>query len=166
MTIDYVGSLTIGGCMPGAVAMSVASQADIEARLAALLSFAPAPISFEAQLVVAVQTLAGVQAAMLAALTLGFQPPSIDLQIALILAQIAELTASLSIIATFGGWMATAGVHLYTFDGTAENLGNELAAETEFGLPGGGPTDHVNALILATSSGAAWAAMSSVFQVT
>jgi hypothetical protein len=163
MTITHVGSLTLGGAMPGAVAVSVASQADIEARLAALLSFTPTPVDFTVSLTLAIQTLASVQAAMVAGIT----PPSIDLQIALILAQIAELTASLSIIATFGGYMAAAGIHVYAYDGTVGNMAVDLDSQLFDGVPGGtGAGQHCNALVLLTTVGASWTAMSNVFQVT
>jgi hypothetical protein len=161
--IDYIGSLTLGGCMPGAVAMSVASQADIEARLAALLSFTPTPIDFFVSLNLAIQTLASIQAAMVAGIT----PPSIDIQIALILAQIAELSASLAIIVEFGGFMAAAGVHLYAYNGTVSNMAVDLDGQLFDGVPGGtGGGQSCNALVLLTTIGATWTAMSGVFQVS
>jgi hypothetical protein len=97
----------------------------------------------------------------------GITPPSIDIQIALILAQIAELSASLAIIVEFGGFMAAAGVHLYAYNGTVSNMAVDLDGQLFDGVPGGtGGGQSCNALVLLTTIGATWTAMSGVFQVS
>lgn len=177
MTVDYVGSLSIGDAVPGAASAAVAGVAgingalpDITARIAALLAFTPTPVSFSAQLALAQQTVVSIQAAIAG----GFSPPDISAQIAAVAAELAALQASalavqaqLAIVVAFQGLLTSAGVHAYAYNGQAGNLGSEFSAELAGGLPGGsGPTEAINALVLATNIGATWAAMSSVFKVS
>lgn len=176
MTTTYLGGLSIGDTVPGAVAISAAGVAginsalpDLQARIAALADFAPTPVSFATQLLLAQQTLAAVEAAI----TAGIPVPDMSAQIAIILAQIAALAviaegieAQLDIIAGFQSLFANAGIHGYAFAGATSAMGTELSAATSGGLPGGGPSDTTNAIILATSNGATWSAMSQIFKVS
>jgi hypothetical protein len=74
----------------------------------------------------------------------------------------AALSAQLSVITTFQGFLAAAGVEVISFDGDVSTCGSELGSALTAHIP----TGHCNALLLATANGATWAAMSSVFKVT
>ncbi len=170
MSVTSVGSLSLAVALPGANAAAIAGAAginaalpDIASRIAALAAFAPQPISFLANIVVAQGIITSLQAAIAG----GISPPSISAQIALVAAQLAalELTAvginaSLTIVTDFISALAAAGIDVYAFDGARNVLGSELAAAV------GGSAVHANAIVLVTTNGATWSAMQSVFKTT
>lgn len=177
MTITALGSLTVGDINPGAANAVAAGQAgisgalpDLTAKLTALASFTPTPVDFAAQLSLAQQVVAGVQLAI----TAGISPPSINTQIAevaaqigAITAQIAAVNAQLSIIAGLAAPLSVGGIRAWAYSGQVGNAGGELGAELAAGVPGGtGPTQSCNALIVLTTSPAAWSALSAVLKVT
>jgi hypothetical protein len=176
LTVAYVGSLSIGDAVPGAATVAAAGVAgisaalpDITARLEALAAFAPLPVDFTAQLVLAQQMLASVQLGI----SLGIPVPSIAAQIAAIVALVAELSAALAainaqleIIVDFQALLGAAGIHAYAYAGDTDQLGPELTAELAAGVPGGAASDPANALVLVTTLSATWTAMGSVFKVT
>lgn len=162
MTVTYVGELSIGAAVPGAVTALNLALPDLQARLASLVAFLPVNVDFAAQLVLAQQIVTSIQASI----TLGITPPSIAFQIAAVAALIAELEASVSAIADFTDLLAAAGLHVYAYAGDTDQLGTEMDTELAGGVPGGGPTDAANALILITTVGATWTAMGGVFQVS
>jgi hypothetical protein len=176
MTVTHLGSLTVGQAAPGGLALAAAGTAgiglalpDLQARLTALASFAPSPPSITTDIALAQQIIASLQLA----LTVGIQPPSMDVQIAMVAALIATLSATivsidaqLSIIANLTNVLNTAGVHAYTFNGLANQLGPQMATELSGGFPGGSATDATNAVVLATTVAPAWAAMSAFFKTT
>jgi hypothetical protein len=174
--ITYLGSLTLGALIPkgaeaGAAAVAAIELAlpDLQARLAALASFAPSPGNFAADIALA----QGIVTSIEAAIAVGISPPSLDAQIAIVAALVAELEAALaainaqlSIVTDFLALLDTGGVFAYAFSGNANALGGEFATELASGFPGGGATDPTNALLFATTTPATWSAMSTVFKVT
>lgn len=174
MTVTYLGSLTTGAAIPGAATLAAAGTAginlalpDIQARLAGLLSFTPTPISLTANLAVATSVIASLQTSI----ALGVSPPDISAQLAIVAALVAELTAAvasvnaqLGIIAGFP--LSAAGVYAYTYAGQADQLGSGFSAELSGGFPGGTPTDATNAVLLATTTPAAWTALQSFLKTT
>jgi hypothetical protein len=162
MTVTYIGSLSIGASIPGSVATLELALPDIQARLAALASFAPTAVSYSAQIAVAQSIVTGISASIAAGIT----PPSISAQFAAVALLIADLTAQISAIGEFSDLMAVTGIHAYAYAGAANLLGAGFTTELSGGLPGGAPGDHVDALVLATSIGSTWTAMSNVFKVT
>ncbi len=87
------------------------------------------------------------------------QVPSASLQISAALALIAALNVELGAL---GFDLTAAGIHAYAFDGEAQELGPALPNA----FPGGAPTSHCNALVLATSVPATWIAMAGIFKTT
>lgn len=176
MPLVYVGELSIGGAVPGAADAAIAGVAginlalpDIQQRLAALLAWSPTPVSFTAQLALAQAMVSSVTASI----ALGLPVPSILAQIAIIGALIAELEAAiaavavqLGLITAFQVHLGAAGLHVYAYSGPANGLGGAVTVALAGGLPGGGPTDATNALVLATTIPATWTAMQAVFQTT
>lgn len=175
MTVSYLGSLTVGGALPGVSAGVTAGVAGIDAalpdlvsRLAALQSFAPSPVSFTAQLGTAKLLVGSLEKAI----ALGLPAPSIAAQIAAVTALVTDLLASvnavnaqLSILHTLQTRLAAAGVHALAFGGAAGALGAEL--ETAVGaLPGVAPGDDAHALVLFTTTPATWAALAALAGVS
>jgi hypothetical protein len=174
--ITYCGELTIGGALPGAQAAAVAGVSginaalpDILARIAALQAFAPQPVSFVAQLALAMQIVTGIQTSI----ALGISPPSIAAQLAAVAALVADLLAmvtdihaQLAIVLELRGLLGAAGIHAYAFAGQSGNLGGELATALTTGTPGGSAADAANALVLVTTLPATWTALSQIARVT
>lgn len=162
MTMTYLGQETIGTHVPGPLVLMAAAMGDVQARLTALLSFAPSitPPSIAADLEVAASIVANLNA------SITIEPPSIELQVEIMANLTLALQLQLKILVDFTALFATAGLYAYAYDGTAANFGTELGAEVGGGFPGGAGGDHVNALILATSIPACWLAISQIFKVT
>lgn len=161
MTVAYLGSLTVGEVFPAFAGMYAGILADLEAKLAGAASLA-ASLALHPPTLVANLALAGeLVAALTAAIAVG--DPGVDIQIAAVAAYIESLNVSIAALAGFEAAMGSAGVHAYTYDGTAAAFGDELAAQVGGGFPGGVASDHCNALILATTIPATWAAMGEIF---
>lgn len=169
MITDH-GTATLAVAVPGAAGAAVAidvacgiAAPDVTAQLAALASFTPTlSLSFAAQLDIATDILTNINAAIAAGIT----PPSLDAQVSLSLDIIADLQAKLlsiqaqaAIGIALSDLLATAGVRVLTYAGPQDDFGSELATEL------GGATTSSNAVVLLTSSGAAWTAMQSLFGV-
>jgi hypothetical protein len=176
MTIFYLGSLSVGGAVPGcdaAVSAGISGIGsaldDLVAQLGMLTAYVPTPISFATQLTQA----EAMVTALGAAISLGLPPPDITAQIAALAskiagltAQIAGITANLTVLTDLQAPLTAAGVHGYGFDGAVNALGGELASELSGGAPGGAPSDHGNAVVFLTTIPGTWAAMGEVFKVT
>lgn len=169
--ITDLGSATLAVTVPGAAGAAAAigvacgiAAPDVTAQLSALASFTPTvSLSFAAQLDIAASIVSNINAAIAAGIT----PPSLDAQIALSVDIIADLQAKLALIEAqaaigiaLGSLLATAGVRTLTYSGPQDDFGAELAAEL------GAPTTSCNALVLLTTSGAAWTAMQTLFRAS
>lgn len=162
MTVTYLGSLTIGAALPGVNAALLTAYADLQARVTALAAFAPAPIEFSAQVTLLGQMTANIQTMI----ALGISPPSISAQIAIVAALVAALEAQLSVILGYTNALGVAGLFLYAYAGRADQLGPGFSATLAAGFPGGTGADATNALLLATTTPACWAAMQQLFKTT
>jgi hypothetical protein len=164
MTTVYLGSLSIGGAVPGVQGAIVNALGDVQARVTAVASFVPSitPPSISAD----IQTNAQILANLNAAATFGIEPPSLDLQVSILASSLLLLKAQLDVILDLMNAFGSAGVHAYTYDGTASGLGAEFSTELAAGFPGGAPSDPTHAILLATTIPATWAAMSQIFKVT
>ncbi|WP_437647875.1 hypothetical protein [Sorangium sp. So ce362] len=169
--ITDLGSLTLGAVVPGAAAAAAATVVacdvaapDVSGQLTALASFAPvAELSFAAQLEIAQSIVANIQEAI----TLGLTPPSLSLQAEIAADITADLTAKLgtieaqvAIAAALQALLATGGVRLLRFAGAQNAFGGEL------GTALGGAATNANALVLLTTSGAAWSAVQGVLKTS
>lgn len=164
MSLAYLGSLTVGGCMPAVAGVYADLIVNLQSQLAAqqglvlALQTNPGKFTMAGSLAFAQELLTSVQAQI----ALGVELPSIQVQLNLALAVVAQL--QIAIDALLAVEFGTAGVHAYAFDGATSQLGAELGAATSGGFPGGQPTDHANAIVLATSVPAAWAALSKLLK--
>lgn len=170
MTITALGTLSVGGAVPGCAVAVTAGMAgingalpDIEARLEALQGFSPQPINFGVQLALA----EGIVASIKAGIALGLPVPSLTAQAAAVSALIASLhvqvalvNGHLDVLTALVAPLAVAGVAVYAFDGPTNTLGSEIDAVL------GGGTAHANALVMFTTNPTTWAAMSAVLKVS
>lgn len=77
--------------------------------------------------------------------------------------------ASLDLEATatigFSAAIQTPGLHVYRYNGRADELGSGMTVELAGGVPlGSGPSQNVNALVIVASDGSAWGAMQFAFK--
>lgn len=166
MTITKIGELTLAQVVPLLATFSDAltfaqgiAVGELEAKLAGLgnvlAAITVAPPALGATIEAAIGTVASLQAAV--------GGPTVTLQATAIAALIADLNASLATL-TASVSIPSATVSAYVYDGPSANIGAELQAAMS-SLPGSGPGDHANALILATTSSAAWTTMGRVFRL-
>jgi hypothetical protein len=161
-TVTPLGAVTVGGCIPTSVAAFGAVEGNINAELAVAgsatiaLDLGPPSVAFAA----------AIGADFADAMSASVTEPYFGLQVDANLALIAELNAQLAAIAGIIAALGTAGVFLYKYNGTADSFGTELQAVVGSGIPGGSPTDHIDALVLIASTPAAWAAIQTVMKTT
>jgi len=171
MSAHYLGSLTLGGCLPTALTAAAELDAtatialpELSGKLAGLLNVQAAltiqPPTLNASLSAALKIVAELQASI----SLGL--PGATLQLSALAAIIAEIEASLGSIqaaialaAALSLQLGTAGVHAYSFTGRADELGPAVRSITIGGLPGGAPSDFAGAVLFAATAPAARVAL-------
>ncbi len=159
MTLVYLGSLTTGAIVPSLGISLAAAIPRIQAEIA-LQTKIIAQLNLVPPLIAGSLTLAtSIVASVTAQIALGVQVPSASLQISAALALIAALNIELGAL---GFDMTAAGIHAYAYDGEAQDLGPSLPDH----FPGGAPTSHCNALILATSIPASWVALGGILKTS
>jgi hypothetical protein len=176
--ITYLGSKSVGDCMPLAVQAQASLDAqlasglpDVEAKLSGLVAVSAAltigPPELSATITAALDNVAQLQA------SLSVGGPSVTLQVTAIADMIAEIglevaalqakvAASAAIAATFGA----GGIHAYLYTGPADQMGSEMQTALAGGIPGGSPGAEATALVFAATSAPAKAAMSTAFGVS
>jgi hypothetical protein len=178
--VTPLGLLSLGVVLPllgtaqlsitGSVNLSlptVAGKLAAAVRLNLALTAALPTANVQAELDAAIQV-ANRLAARIAA---GIAAPSVGLRASANVALMAELTAilgglnaQLAFAAGLGSLALNGGIAGYAYVGTADTMGSGFGAVTGSGIVGGQGTDHVNALLLATSSSATWSAMGTVLK--
>jgi hypothetical protein len=168
--VIYLGSKTIGSCIPSSLSMIAALEIQlpkIQAQIAGLIALQAqlnlTPPSIGVSLNAAIELVAALQAAI----TIGV--PGAEFQLSAVLEllvqiqlELGSITAALALSASFGA----GGVHLYAYDGEAAQLGGAFQSELATGFPGGQPDDQAYAIMLATTTPATKIALQAVFAVT
>lgn len=173
MGLTSLGSSTIAVAVPGAaeanaaldVACGIAAP-NVSAQITAIASFSPSVgLDFHQQLDLTADIVTNLDAALAAIPPI----PTLDLsaQVSLALATKTALEAVLALVeaqvtiqANIAALLATAGVEGYAWDGRKEDLGAAITAAL------GADATHSNAVILLTTSGAAWTSMQGVFRTS
>lgn len=122
-----------------------------------LAAITVAPPSIGATIQGAIATVASLQASISA--------PVVTLHAAAIVALLASLNLQLAAL-TVTISVPDAVVSAYVYDGPSLAVGGELQSAISGTLPGVGIGDHMNALILATTSRPAWVAVGQMFRVS
>lgn len=149
--IRHIASASVGSIVPQFAGILAAAQARLQNELAARLRASGSVVVTMPTASAAAKILAQVQAMV--------RGPSVRFNLTAQAALIASLRAQISLYARLILALGAAGVDVYEYDGTAAAFGGEVAGETARGLPGGLPSDHMNALVLATRIPATWAAL-------
>jgi hypothetical protein len=178
MAANYLGSLTLGGAMPQSLTAVAALTGSINLELPSIAARLEGLLAAQASITISPPTLAtrltaalGIVAALQAAIELGL--PTIDGNLFLIAGLIADLQvelgalqANLALASAFDLQLGNAGVHAYTYTGRADGLVPGVSSVIGAALPGGDPSDHVGAIVLAASAPATKVAMGAWFGVT
>lgn len=166
--ITVLGELSLSAAVPLLATFNASLQVslgaalpDLQAKLAGLgnilAAITVAPPDLTGTINAALQTVAQLQGAI--------SGPTVTLEAAAIAALIAELTATLgSLTAAAALEIPSATLSAYVYSGPTAQLGAELQGAVDATLPGA--PGQTFALILATTSSAAWAAASGVFKVS
>ena len=165
--ITRIGELSLSDVVPLLAEMSALlstaqgiAVASLQGQLSGIANvlgaITVAPPSLGATITAALATVASLQAAI--------SGPTVTLQATALLALQAELEAQLALL-TVSLPIPNASVSAYVFDGHSSAIGAELQSEINGTLPGVSPGDRTRALILATTTSAAWEAMAQVFRV-
>src|SRR5690606_11162615 len=173
--ITYLGSKSLGECVPVAVQAQASLDAQLSAQLpeiqaklegfgTVLMSLTVSPPDVQGSIDAALQTVASLQA------SLSVSGPSVTLQIdtitqavAELQVQLAQVQAQLALSAQLGASFGASGIHLLAYDGRLGSFGNELQGALS---PVGDSNNRAQALVLVTTSSAAWSAMSTIFGVS
>lgn len=161
-TVTQLGNVSLSSALPTTAQAYGSVEGNLNAELAAAGNMSVSLDLGAPDLALATAIGADFSAAVVASVT----EPYWGLQVDANLDLIAQLNAQLSAIAGIMAALGTAGIYLYTYSGTADTFGSGLQAVVGGGLPGGAPSDHVDALCLVASTPAAWAAIQTVMKTT
>lgn len=167
MPATYYGAVTLGGALPtaltaqaGLVAAVNTSLPEVQARVAGLLNVQAALVVSPPDLTGTIAAVAQVAAMLQAAIS----GPTVTLQVAAIAVILAELEvilgllqAQLAFAAALGATLGTAGIHMLSYVGSADQAGPQLSALLP--PPGVAPTDQVGGVLLLGAAGAPTAAL-------
>jgi hypothetical protein len=176
VTANRVGELTIGGCVP--LALAAKAQLDLalgvelpslQARLAGLLALQArlslTPPSLAASLDLALKLVAALQASIALGLPgISFQLQAAAALIAQIELDLGKLQGSAAFAASLGLLLGAPGVFAYVYHGQVGHVGSELQTEINAAPPGGSPIAQADALLLLTAMPATWTSMEAVFK--
>ena len=157
-TVTELGAVSVGTCLPTTLGAFGAVEGNLNAQLAAAGNLRFALDLGPPSIAVAAEASAQIAASVTA--------PYFGLSISANLDAIAAIQAQLAALAGIVASLGTAGIFLYAYSGTADSFGTALQAHVGPGLPGGAPTDHIDALALVASTPAAWAALATVMKTT
>jgi hypothetical protein len=160
--LTELGEVSVGACVPSALAAFGAVEGDLNGQLAAAGNLKIALDVGLPTVAVAAQIGATATAQAMFSVTSPYFGLAIDANLTAIAAIQAQLAALAGIIAALG----TAGVYLYQYSGTADSFGTSLQSVVGSGLPGGHPSDHVDSIVLIASTPAAWAAIQQIFKTS
>lgn len=163
MTVHYLGELTVGAFIPALGPLTTTIVAELQAKLAALVALAASltvtPPSLNASLNIATGLVANLEASISAGL------PGVDFQVAAVAALLADINAKLLALLAFP--IATAGLHLFVYEGPIGRAGTEIQGALANGIPGQGlPNAEAHALVLATTSSVSWTALGLVVKTS
>ena len=154
--ITYLGSFSVGGLFPSMVSLVAGVIPRLTGQLGGALRVA-------GQVTVALPSVAArVNALTRIAAQVALQGPSIRFNGTANANLIALLRAQLALIAAFRAAFGSAGVEAFLFSGSGAQA-TEITTALSGGLPGGSPSEHIDAFVLATRYPATFTAMGKVF---
>lgn len=168
MTVRALGELSLTAAVPLLAAFNASLQVAIGFGIPELTAKLDGLGGILAAITVAPPDLAGtIDAAIetVASLQLAIGGPTVTLEAAAIVALIAELNVQLELLTAAAALsIPSANLSAYVYEGPTGQLGAEVQAVINGDLPGA--PAHTYALILATTSSAAWASAGLVFKLS
>jgi|WetSurMetagenome_2_1015567.scaffolds.fasta_scaffold67380_2 hypothetical protein len=175
MSLEYVGSVSLGQCVPTALtawaqltaALNLALP-QLQAKLAGLLRVQAALSiripSLDALIKAVTNVVVQLQALLAAPLpSVGLSLEATAALVAQITVDLGNITAQLGFAAQLALVLGTPGIEAYIFDGTAGEFPAAVTPEFASGLRiGGGPNLPIYAVLLVATDGGAKAAMQKV----
>jgi hypothetical protein len=153
--LAYVGSRTVGECVPLAVTAQGIALAQLQPKLAGLLNVSAALTIGPPSLAVTIQGAIAAVAALQASIT----GPTITLQAAAVLDLIASLQAQIALLLQFSVLFGSAGVHAYVYDGRNSGFAQQVNAVLPNGFPGAAASSGANAIVLGCTSPTTFSAL-------
>lgn len=162
MSLTYLGSRSLGQCLPTALEATALATAAVNVTLPSLQARLALALKAQAQLTISPPAFAATVAAA-AQLVILLQAqgalPSVSLSLSVVASLIAALEASIgdleamaAIAAGITLQLGTVGIHGYAYTGRADTFGPELAAATVTGFPGGLAGDSSGGLVLVATA--------------
>lgn len=156
--LTYLGSLSLSVAIPllGLLDLTLGPFIfELQAKLAAMIK-----LSLAASLTLPAVTAA---AMLQAAAKLSLAPPQVGLTASLAAAAALKLEAQIALLLQLTQWNATAGVHLFVYEGPVEGMSAAMASvPAQTGLP---PGTQIYATVLLAGAGTAAApALKAVFK--
>lgn len=165
MTASYIGSQTLGTCLPLALSAQVAITGSVGIGLPEISGKIAGLLNVQAALTIAPPDLSGTinaVAQVAAQLQAAISGPTVTLQVGAIAALLVQLNlqlGQLNAYLAFDMQLGTPGVHMWTYSGPASSLGPELATVIGAGPPGALPLDPTGAVVFAATAPAARVAL-------
>ena len=162
--LAYLGAFTLAAACPVAFGALAAAEGSIAAQLSGTVSVTAQlnlqPPSLVSTIELVTKLLAQLEAAL--ELEFLFLPPT--LTIAFVADLAAALELELQLLLQIGALFGVAGIYGYAYNGTVAGFGPAISGAIGIGFPDGSPaSSHMNALVLAAVSPAAWAALVAFF---
>lgn len=165
MSSAYLGSLTIGGLMPGTVGLHAQLKAKINAELLAALSVnaslqANLTAGFGTNLTAAIDfVVSGKMLLALQATASVNLSASLSASLAANVALAAALQAALDAVLVFDTTFGRAGIHAWSIANTSSAIQGDASSALSAGVPGAAASDMSNGIIIATSVPSTWVAL-------
>ncbi len=151
MAAELVAQVSVGQCVPTALALNAQLLAELQGKLAAALNIQAALTiqlpGIAAQLEGALAVAASLEAMLAAGLTVTL--PGVSLSVDVNLALIAELTAQIAALLAIQIALGTAGVYVITHNGDASTHGQEVQSVVDGIAPAGNTVYSVTMLCTA-----------------
>lgn len=161
--IVYAGSTTIGSLCPFVPRAIGGVYADLKGRLAGLISMVAKFTATPPTALSAISVAGDINAAAAAAISGGL-PSGVPFIIDAVAGTVTAINAAVAVIGQLQALFGTAGVFTYKYDGPAGQLGQAISSSLAGGWPDATPpTANAKAIILGTTTPAAWTALSAFF---
>ncbi len=157
-TLTPLGEMSFSAALAGPAAALAISLPKLQAELDALLAFTPTPPSISADIALAADILSKV--------SITVTPPDLSAQIAVVAGIIADLVPKINLVLGVVNMMATAGVHLYAYQGSTAGFGSTLSSALATGLPGGTGADACAGVALVATATAAVGVMPQLIKMS
>lgn len=160
--LTFLAQMNLGILCGLAVKSTIGFIAELRARLNGAIALSAHLSIHLPSIAGSIQIIIALLLTLEAAVEVGL--PGVTFQLEAIADALADLTAKLELLLKFTLSMSGGGIFVYTWSGPGNELGPALTSELSSGWPGGAlPTAPANALVLGTTTPAAWGTITTFF---